>query len=160
THHSDLQGAWHYARNTDLAGVFVDATARWYEWLGYNAVPEASGNSLTLGRGFETRQNRAVVADAGAEEAAARLPIAEYVKAAQVLGPTREEIARRAVVRRAELKRRWPNLDTLDAGTFRAFSPYAFLHRNHVQWSPTDAQRKAAIAALRHQRENRFTHLR
>jgi hypothetical protein len=160
THHSDLQGAWHYARNTDLAGVFLDATARWYEWLGYNAVPEPSGNSLTLVRGVETRQKRAVVADAGPEESAAGFPIAEYVKAAQMLGPTRGEIARRADTRRAELKRRWPNVDTLGAGTFRAFSPYAFLHRNHVQWSPTDAQRKAAIAELRHQRENRFTHLR
>jgi hypothetical protein len=160
THHSDFHIAWHYARNTDLADVFLDGTRRWYEWLGYNAVPEPSGVALTLVRGIETRQKRAVVADAGAEESAAGFPIAERVAAAQILGPTREEIAQRVARQRAELARRWPSVDSLELGSFRAFSPYAFLHRSHVRWSPTDAQRAAAIAALRHQREEHFTHQR
>ena len=160
THHSDFHIAWHYARNTDLADVFLDGTRRWYEWLGYNAVPEPSGVALTLVRGIETRQKRAVVADAGAEESATGFPIAEQVAAAQILGPTREEIARRVARQRADLARRWPIVDSLELGSFRAFSPYAFLHRSHVRWSPTDAQRAAAIANLRHQREQRFTHQR
>jgi len=160
THHSDFHMAWHYARNTDLADVFLDGTQRWYEWLGYNAVPEPTGTALTLVRGIETRQKRAVVADAGAEESATGFPIAEGVTAAHILGPTREEIARRVAQQRADLTRRWPRVDSLVLGSFRAFSPYAFLHRSHVRWSPTDAQRKAAVAALRHQREQRFTHQR
>ena len=160
THHSDLHAAWHYARNTDLADVFLDGTRRWYEWLGYNAVPEPTGTALTLVRGIETRQKRAVVADANPEESEAGFPIAERVEAAQVLGPTREELAQHAKERRAALVRQWPRVDSLTLGSFRAFSPYAFLHRSHVRWSPTNAQRSAAIAALRHQREQRFTHQR
>jgi hypothetical protein len=160
THHSDFHMAWHYARNTDLAKVFLDGTQRWYEWLGYNAVPEPTGTALTLVRAIETRQKRAVVADAGAEESATGFPIAEQVPPAQILGPTREEIARRAVQQRTDLVRRWPHVDSLELGSFRAFSPYAFLHRSQVRWSPTDAQRRAAVAAMRHQREERFTHQR
>jgi hypothetical protein len=80
--------------------------------------------------------------------------------AGRILGPTREEVARRRAARRAELVKQWPRVDSLAVGTFRAFSPYAFLHRSHVRWRPTDAERRAAVAALRHQRETRFTHQR
>jgi hypothetical protein len=160
THHSDLHAAWQYARATDLASVFLDATRRWYEWLGYNAVPEPSGNALTLAHGFETRQKRAVVADVGAEESEAGFPIAEHVPAAWILGPTREDVATLAMARRAALARQWPHVDSLAIGSFRAFSPYAFLHRSQVHWNPTDAQRASAIASMRHQREQRFTHQR
>src|SRR5439155_13867638 len=101
THHSDFQVAWHYAHDTDLAEVFVDATQRWYEWLGYNAVPEPAGSALTLVRGIETRQKRAVVSSAGPEESEGGFAIAERVEAAWVLGPTREDLAKRAAQRRA-----------------------------------------------------------
>jgi hypothetical protein len=54
----------------------------------------------------------------------------------------------------------WPHVDSLMLGSFRAFSPYVFLHRSHVRWFPTDAQWTAALAAMRPQKEQRFTHQR
>jgi hypothetical protein len=160
THHSDFHMAWQYARGTAMARGLVEATRRWYEWLGYGAVPEPTGTALTLNRAIETRQRRGVVAEAGPEESEAGNPLASEVPSARVLGPTTEELARRRAVRRAELVRRWPHVDSLPVGSFGAFSPYAFLHRSHVRWSPSDQQRRTAVAAMRHQTENRFTHQR
>jgi hypothetical protein len=160
THHSDVHMAWHYARGTPLGRTLEEGMRRWYEWLGYNAVPEPGETALSLNRAIETRQRRAVVDEAGPEESDTGTPLAEPVPAARVLGPTREGLARRRAERRAELVRRWPAVDSLAVGTFRAFSPYAFLHRAHAGWHPTDAQRRAAVAALPHQARDRFTHLR
>jgi hypothetical protein len=160
THHSDVLAAWQYARGTPLGQRLVDAMRRWYEWFGYNAVPEPGETALTLNRSIETRQRRAVVDEAGPEESETGNPLAELVPAARVLGPTREALARRRAERRAELVRRWPAVDSLEVGSFRAFSPYAFLHRSHVRWYPTDADRRAAVAALPHQARDRFTHQR
>jgi hypothetical protein len=159
THHSNLHMAWHYARGTDLSNHFIEPTRRWYEWLAYNAVPEPNESGLTLNRSVETRQRRSVVAEAGQQEATGT-PLAEHVETARILGPTREELARRRALHRAELQRQWPRVDSLTVGSFRAFSPYAFLHRAHVRWHPTEGQRHAAIAGLRHQVETRFTHQR
>jgi hypothetical protein len=160
THHSNFLMAWHYARATDLAGAFIEPMRRWYEWLGYNAVPEPNEATLTLNRSIETRQRRSVVAEAGPAEAETGNPLAEQVQAARVLGPTREELARRHAQRRAELERQWPRVEPLAVGSFRAFSPYTFLHRSQVRWYPTELERQAALARLRHQTEDRFTHQR
>ncbi|HKO16134.1 MAG TPA: hypothetical protein VJU87_07840 [Gemmatimonadaceae bacterium] len=160
THHSDFLMAWQYARGTDLAPYFVEAMRRWYEWFGYNAVPEPGGLALTLNRSIETRQKHAIVAEAGPGEAPPGTPYAELVPEARILGPTREELPRRAAARRAALERDWPHVPPLPVGTFSAFSPYAFLHRNHPRWYPTDKQRRAAIAALPYEARVRFTHQR
>ncbi|AHG93130.1 hypothetical protein J421_5595 (plasmid) [Gemmatirosa kalamazoonensis] len=160
THHSDFLMAWQYARGTDLARYFVDPTRRWYEWLGYNVVPEPGESALTLNRSIESRQQHAVVDEAGPAESQTGNPLAEVVLEARVLGPTRETLARRAAERRAALVRDWPRVDTLAVGEFRAFSPYAFLHRAQVRWYPTDAQRAAAVERLRPVSESRFTHQR
>ncbi|HKG95466.1 MAG TPA: alginate lyase family protein, partial [Gemmatimonadaceae bacterium] len=160
THQSNTHMAWHYARGTPLGRGLADGTRRWYEWFGYNAVPEPNDSALTLNRAVETRQRRSAVAEAGPEESETGNPLAEVVEAARVLGPTREGLARRRAARRADLERRWPRVDSLAVGAFRAFSPYAFLHRSHVRWYPGEQQRRDAVAALRHQRETRFTHQR
>lgn len=160
THHSDTHMAWQYARGTALAPAFVEPMRRWYEWFGYNAVPEPRGTALTLNRAIESRQRHAVADEAGPDESETGNPLAEVVPAARVLGPTREELARRHARQRVALQRAWPRVDSLPVGSFRAFSPYAFLHRSQVRWHPTDAQRRAAVAALRHQRASRFTHQR
>ena len=160
THHSDFHAAWHYARGTDLAGAFVDPMRRWYEWFSYNAVPEPGETTLTLNRSIETRQRRPVVGQTGAQESSAGNPLAEKVTLARAIGPTREELERRRRERRAELVRTWPNVRPVEVGQFSAFSPYAFLHRAHVRWYPTEQQRRAALAQFRHQAEARFTHQR
>lgn len=85
--------------------------------------------------------------------------IASDVPLARAFAPTRTEIARDLLQRRAELERSWRRASDLPVGEFRAFSPYAFLHRSHVKWYPTEAQRTAAFRFLPYQRL-RFIHQR
>ena len=160
THHSGFFMAWRYARGTDLAGEFIEPLRRWYEWLGYNAVPEPGESALTLNRAIETRQRRSVVAEAGPAEAETGNPLSAELVAARMLGPTQEELLRRHAQQRTELARHWPHVEPLAVGTFRAFSPYAFLHRSDPRWYPTEVERRTAVTALRHQTDVRFTHQR
>lgn len=161
THHSNFIMAWNYTHGTPLGSAFSEPMVRWYEWFAYNAVPEPIGTrALTLNRAIETRQRTPTVSEAGANESETGNPIAEVVSGARVLGPTREELARQNATRRADLVKNWPRVDSMPLGTFRAFSPYVFLHRSHVRWFPTDAQWTAARAAMRPQKEQRFTHQR
>lgn len=161
THHSNFIMAWHYTRHTAFGRMFSEPMTRWYDWFAYNAVVEpGAGRALTLNRAIETRQRTALATDAGTSEAITGFPIAEVVPGARVLGPTREELKRRQAALRAKLVKSWPHVDSLPVGTFRAFSPYAFLHRSHVQWFPTEAQWTAARSAMRPEREQRFTHQR
>src|SRR5256885_16302528 len=104
--------AWQYARGTPLARFIVEPTRRWYEWFGYNVVPEPNETALTLNRSIESRQQHAVVAEAGPGESAAGNPLAEVVPAARVLGPTHEDLERQHARRRAELQRQWPRVDS------------------------------------------------
>jgi hypothetical protein len=56
---------------------------------------------------------------------------------ARRIGETKCRASRRA-------REEWPHVDSLTLGSFRAFSPYVFLHRSHVRWFPSDAEWKAA----------------
>ena len=161
THHSNFIMAWHYAHGTPFAKSFSEPMTRWYDWFAYNALPEPNhSRALTLNRAIETRQRTATATDAGTSEAITGFPIAEMVPGARVLGPTREELVRRNAATRARLVKNWPRVDSMPVGTFRAYSPYAFLHRSHTQWFPTEAQWRAARADMRPVREQRFTHQR
>jgi hypothetical protein len=161
THHSNFIMAWNYTHGTAFGAAFSEPIATWYDWFAYNAVPEPTGGrALTLNRAIETRQRLGAVAESGAGESESGNPIAEVVTGARVLGPTREELTKQNVARRAALAKTWPQVDSLTLGSFRAFSPYAFLHRSHVRWFPSDAEWKAARAAMRPQKEQRFTHQR
>lgn len=161
THHSNFIMAWNYTRGTSFSKSFSEPMVRWYDWFAYNALPEPNGSrSLTLNRAIETRQRTALVTDAGTSEAITGFPIAEVVPGARVLGPTREELTRRNAATRARLVKNWPRVDSMPVGTFRAFSPYAFLHRSHLRWFPTEAQWTSARANMRPVKEQRFTHQR
>ena len=161
THHSNFIMAYHYTHGTAFGSAFSEPISAWYEWFAYNAVPEPTGGrALTLNRAIESRQRLGAVAEAGAGESESGNPIAEVVTGARVLGPTREELAKRNAARRAELVKNWPHVDSLTLGSFRAFSPYVFLHRSHVRWFPSDAEWTAARAGMRPQKEQRFTHQR
>ncbi|MEO7996427.1 MAG: hypothetical protein ABI852_03220 [Gemmatimonadaceae bacterium] len=161
THHSNFIMAWNYTHGTSFAKSFSEPMVRWYDWFAYNALPEPNNSrALTLNRAIETRQRTALATDAGTSEAITGFPIAEVVPGARVLGPTREELTRRNAATRAKLVKNWPRVDTMPVGTFRAFSPYAFLHRSHTRWFPTEAQWKATRADMRPVKEQRFTHQR
>jgi hypothetical protein len=143
THQSNLHGAWHYTRGTKLGRYFVEESRRFGDWLAMNVARE--GDHFVLNRGIETRQQHPVVRPW-------EMPIAEQVPVLRAFLPSREEIARARRERRAELERTWPQVPPLRVGEFRAFEPYAFLHRSHVHWNPSDAEKRAAIAALPHVR--------
>jgi len=162
THHSNMLMAWHYLRGTDLGSLLVAEEQRFVEWLAYNAVREPDGSGFTLNRGIETRQRKPFLDSAdsnrGQVDQGQRL-LASEVVLARAFAPTRAEISRDTQQRRAELERKWRDATSLPVGDFRAFSPYAFLHRTHVKWYPTEAQRMAAIRLLPYQRQQ-FTHQR
>lgn len=160
THHSNFIMAYHYTRGTPFADEFVRPMKKWYEWFAYNALPEPTGRALTLNRGIESRQRTATVTNAGPGETGSGNPMTEVIPGARVLGPTVEELARRNAARRAALVKDWPNVDSLPVGTFRAFSPYVFLHRSNYRWFPTDKQWRAARANMRPVREQQFSHQR
>jgi hypothetical protein len=163
THHSNVLMAWHYLRRTDLGRLLVAEEQQFVEWLAYNAVREPDGSGFTLNRGIETRQRRPFLASGefnrGQVDQGQRL-LASEVILARAFAPTRAEINRDLLRRRAELERNWRNSNDLPVGEFRAFSPYAFLHRNHVKWFPTEAQRAAAIRLLPYQQRHQFIHQR
>ena len=60
THHSDIHVAYHYARGTDRASIFLEKERRWYDWFSYNAVREPDGTGYALNRAIETRQQKAL----------------------------------------------------------------------------------------------------
>jgi hypothetical protein len=162
THHSNLLMSWHYTRATPLGKILVAEERKFVEWLAYNAVREPDGSGFTLNRAIETRQRRpfldAAELSRSQVDQGQRL-IASEVPLARAFAPTRTEIARDLVQRRADLEQSWRRASDLPVGEFRAFSPYAFLHRSHVKWYPTEAQRTDATGLLPYQRP-RFIHQR
>jgi len=162
THHSNLWMAWHYTRGTDLGKLIVEEERRFMEWLAYNAVREPDGSGFTLNRAIETRQRRPFLDSASitrSQEDQGQRLIASDVPLARVFSPTQEEINRDRIQRRAELEKNWQRANELTVGSFRAFSPYAFLHRSHQSWYPSEAQRNAAMSLLPY-RNGPFIHQR
>ncbi len=162
THHSNLLMAWHYTRGTPLGRLFVEEERRFVEWLAYNAVREPDGSGFTLNRAIETRQRRPFIGSneitRSQVDQGQRL-ISSEVLLARAFAPTREEIRRDLVRQRSQLELNWQRSTELPVGEFRAFSPYAFLHRSHVRWYPTEAQRKAAFSLLPYE-QRQFIHQR
>ncbi|MPY88373.1 MAG: hypothetical protein GEU99_10645 [Luteitalea sp.] len=152
THQSNLHGAWHYTRGTALGEQFVEEERRWAEWLAYNALPEPDGSGFILNRGIETRQQRPFLE-------AIDTPLAEKALPLRAFTTTSEELRERRARQRQTLEDTWPHVEPLSVGEFWAFSPYTFLHRDHGEWHPTEAERSAARATLPVNRE-RFTHQR
>ncbi len=162
THHSNLAMAWNYLRGTDLGRLLVAEEQRFVEWLAYNAVREPDGSGFTLNRGIETRQRRPFLDSADLSRSQVdqgqRLLVSE-VALARAFAPTRAEITRDLARRRAELEQSGLRATDLPVGEFSAFSPYAFLHRTHPKWYPSEAQRAAAVRLLPYQR-SQFIHQR
>jgi hypothetical protein len=153
THHSNLAIGWHYARGTDLARFFVHEEAVWSEWLAYNAVPEPDSRRFALNRSIETRQRRSHLEHL-------ETPLAEAVPLMRLFAPTEGEVVERRSKIRRSVEAQWPTVDPLQVGSFEAYSPYAFLHRKHRQWHPTEQQRIEALDSHPVLKRERFNHQR
>ena len=169
THHSDIHAAWHYAHKTDRAKLFIEKEQRWYDWLSYNAVREPDGSGFTLNRAIETRQQTAFL-----EEYRANLggpewktsgnmdttALGEHVERARAFGRTVTQCEEDVRNTRKRLEDTWPNVPPLDIGVFWTYTPYAFLHREHIEWHPTTEQKEAATKQLPYIARDTFTHQR
>lgn len=169
THHSDIHVAYHYARGTDRASFFIEKERRWYDWFSYNAVRELDGAGYALNRAIETRQQRAFLTEyranlGGAERSNSgdidTTALGEVLELPRAYGRTVEAHARDIADARARLEAHWPTVAPLDVGEFWAFTPYAFLHRDHITWYPKLEQKKAATAMLPYIARDHFTHQR
>jgi hypothetical protein len=159
THHSNLWMCWHYTRGTPLGRLLVEEERKYVDWLAYNAVRELDGSGYTLNRAIETRQQRAFLDTTSISRSNAdqgqRL-LASEVSLARAFAPTLQEINRDRTQQRSDLEKNWKNEESLVVGEFRAFSPYTFLHRDHVKWFPSDAERDSAVQQLPYLREREF----
>ena len=169
THHSDIHVAYHYARGTDRASFFIEKERRWYDWFSYNAVREPDGTGYALNRAIETRQQRAFLTEyranlGGAERSNSgdidTTALGEELELPRAYGRTAEAHARDIADARARLEANWPTVAPLQVGEFWAFTPYAFLHRDHITWYPTLKEKKAATATLPYIARDHFTHQR
>ncbi len=151
THAGNILMAWHYARGTELAELFVQGESRYAEWRSYNALREPNG-SYVLNRAIDSRTR--------GDFTARHCPLAEKVVLARAFMPTQSE-AKEAIARnRRQLAKDWPNVPPLRVGDHHAFSPHVILNLHHHRWCPTQAQRAEAIAKLPYLLRKRFTHQR
>jgi hypothetical protein len=150
THQSNLQMAWHHSRGTPLGKEFAEHERRWFEWLSWNATPEPDWSGFFLNRSIESRQRMGWLAEK-------ETPLAEAVTLARAFSPTEAEFRGRQAESRKALVSRWPEVEPLRVGEFWAYSPYVFLHRDHVSWRPAEAQRDEARRGLPFLARDRFT---
>ena len=169
THHRNIHVAYHYARGTDRASIFLEKERRWYDWFSYNAVREPDGTGYALNRAIETRQQRAFITEyranlGGAEKLNSgdidTTALGEELELPRAYGRTVEAHARDIADARARLEANWPPVAPLEVGKSWAFMPSAFLHRDHITWYPTPEQKKAATAMLPYIARDHFTHQR
>lgn len=163
THMSNTLMAWHYAaghgdnamsrEDPALMNWLVDEHRLFAEWLGYNALLEPDGSKFVLNRAIETRQRL------GAFEYR-EFPLADVVDGLRPYLPTADYVAQRRARIRQELQTQWPQVQSLRERNFTAFSPYAFLHRSHERWYPSQDQRQHARADLPYLASDSFTHQR
>jgi hypothetical protein len=153
THHSNLWMAYHYSRNTPLAGNFIEEEKRFYNWISYNAVPESGSIYFTINRAIEMRQK------AGTTMSYFTIsPLGEAVEGIRAFNMNSEEKQQAIADARKKLEQTWPNVPPLAKGEFSTFSPYAFLHRPHFQWYPSPKQKEAAYKELPYIKNDRFIH--
>lgn len=153
THFSNMIAAWHYARDTKWAPYFVEEVDRWTEWFSYNAYPEPGNKIFTLNRAIQTRQTRGFLRRL-------EVSMSEVVPLLRAWAPIDDEIEERQSAIRNRVNQTWPEQETFRVGGFSSFSPYAFLHRRHYSWSPSQAERELAIGQLPFHSQNHFSHQR
>lgn len=161
THHSNHLMAWHFLRDEEWGDFYAARVRRWYDWLAYNAALEPDGSGFTMNYQIATRLHFPFYRD-DRETAHGRTcsPLAEVIVMARAFCETKDERNARLEDRRRDLERSWPDVAPLEIGAFSSYSPYAFLHRRHVRWHPTDAQRDEAVEMLPYLTGRHFNHQR
>jgi hypothetical protein len=149
THHENLQMAYSYWRNTDLAKLLVEEENRFGQWLQYNALPEPGQNFFVLNRGIETRQQHATYGFIDT-------PLAERCVMMRAFATPPERRAELIRAAREKLNKQWPQVDPLKVGEFSALSPYLFLQRSSYEWHPTAEQMAEARKMVRPLNEQNF----
>jgi hypothetical protein len=141
THGSNQRMARFYTKDGahPMHAQLVEDERKFYEWVSYNAVPLPGENGWLLNRAVETRSSFPSV---GLLEN----NYADEVEIVRAFAPTDAEVAARRKANRERAEKDWPNVAGIDAGEFRAYAPYNFLHREHANQHPTAAQRDAARA--------------
>jgi hypothetical protein len=157
THESNARMCLFYAHGSPLGELVVEESRRFYEWIGYNAVPEPDGRVFFLNRGVETRQRVPFI---DRQDADSRGAPPRAVEAAWPFLATQEETKDDVAQRRRQLEQTWPRVPDLAVGQGTAFSPYVFLHRRHGRFTPTAAEHADALAALPALARDKFTHQR
>jgi archaellum component FlaG (FlaF/FlaG flagellin family) len=84
--------------------------------------------------------------------------LGEVVPGIRAFNISREQKKLNTEAARKALAQNWPNTPDLAVGEFSGFSPYAFLHRRHYTWNPTEAQKKLAFENLPYIKKNNFIH--
>ena len=162
THHSDLQVAWNFARNSRLRQYFIEKVSRWYDWFSYNAVKEPGSSRYYLNRAIETRQQKWFVdTDTLEDPRSSRwTPQAEVVPLARAFALSVGEYEADANEKYRLMTARYPEVDDLQVGEFWAFSPYAFLHDGLNRWLPQPEQKHEAINELPYLKKEDFVEVR
>ncbi len=148
THMGNLNMSWHYVHGTDLGKLLEEQIRRWFEWLGYNAVPEQDWSAWILNSAIATRGRTSSLH-------AVDTPIGEAVPDARAFATSQEDLKAETATRRRNLESTWPNVPPLRPGSM---SPYAFLTRGFAAWHPTAAQRDEARRKLPYLARKQFVH--
>lgn len=157
TEQSNQQAAWHYLGIVDetLQDAFVEHAEPFWEWLSYAAVVEPDGTAWFHPGGVAART------DWGSSRAGFGVgnPLAEEIDTVKAFHYTDRERADWIAHHRSMRQNRWPAVERLGYG-FSAYSPYAFLHRDHARATVPAVDRRTARERLPYVAGDRFTHQR
>jgi hypothetical protein len=154
THHSNILMAWHYARHDqEIADHYALEHSRYAEWLSYNAVQQPGDQFFVLHSSIETRQRRTALVRL-------ETPLSEVVPLARAFNATQEDVEQRLPAIRQRVTSNWTSYPALQVGNFMGYSAYAFHHRDHYRWNPTEAERQEAVQMLPYLASDNFIHQR
>ena len=154
THLSNLLMAWFYAKDHDEYAVhYAREHGHFMEWLSYNAVKQPDRDLFVLNKAIESRTNQASFHHLES-------PVSERVPLARAFNVTEEQATERLAGIRNEMSESWGDFPQLRERGFSSYSAYAFLHRRHHNWRPTELQREQAREKLPWLASERFNHQR
>ncbi len=147
THHSNLHMAFHYAPDDEIKQLLTEKEQAFSDWLAYNVIPEPGVEEFVLNRGIECRQRRPSFMPYGwLLSQGMPLVSVDSLSHPFVLDASAVEQAIAEV--KAHTIGHWPSIDSLPIGEFHAYSPYAFLYRQHERHYPTATERSTALQNL------------
>lgn len=138
-HQTNVVIAWPYARGTEYGEMLNEEARKLYRFASHNLVAQPDG------KGFFT--NYAVSSRTGQSYFTPRINSqSEYVELARPLSQTREEAAAALQAQRDSLEKQWGKWPEMKLPSGLAYPPTPFTDIDRVDWYPTDAQRRDALA--------------